>query len=178
MRKIIDLVLRLATAGAFVAFTGLGSVTSASAAPSIPDALQHIIDCAGWMFTDPARHAAECGPGHDYTGQFSNAWGLGTGAPPVVTTCPTIPQGVVYPGRASEPSLLLVQSSPCDCPTPNSFTGTPSEAGEFLSVDSCCLAAYKGSALDRMAGVLPVTCRKVEDGAYSLGELVSPDTLI
>ena len=29
-------------------------------------ALQHYVDCANWLISDPAKHAANCNPGHTF----------------------------------------------------------------------------------------------------------------
>jgi len=54
---------RLLAAGAFAA--ALVPQTPAHAA-SNADQVQHFIDCARWMLTDPDRHRAECAPGHEF----------------------------------------------------------------------------------------------------------------
>ena len=58
---------RLAGAASILTLTSFmaASPTHAATATSAADALQHFIDCAGWMISDPAKHAAECSPGHD-----------------------------------------------------------------------------------------------------------------
>ena len=62
MRSTIPLA-RLLAAGAFAA--ALVPQTPAHAA-SNADQVQHFIDCARWMLTDPDRHRAECAPGHEF----------------------------------------------------------------------------------------------------------------
>lgn len=57
-----DLV-RLAAAGVFISALAFQSPVQAA---SRVDQVQHFIDCLGWMFTDPARHAIECGPTHEF----------------------------------------------------------------------------------------------------------------
>lgn len=55
--------VRLAAAGVFVSI--LAYQAPAQAASDI-NQVEHFIDCLGLMFSDPARHATECGPGHEF----------------------------------------------------------------------------------------------------------------
>jgi hypothetical protein len=54
---------RLAAAGLLV--SALACQSPAQAAPHV-DQIQRFIDCLGWMFTDQARHTAECAPTHEF----------------------------------------------------------------------------------------------------------------
>jgi hypothetical protein len=67
MRNSLSNYLKLAViAGTFAA----GSLTVASPAQAgiysnFADAVQHYIECANWLVSDPAKHAQFCSPGHD-----------------------------------------------------------------------------------------------------------------
>jgi len=56
---------KLAGAASILTMTTLMAASPAHAATSTTESLQHFIDCAGWLFSDPAKHAQECSPGHD-----------------------------------------------------------------------------------------------------------------
>src|SRR5690348_4997665 len=67
MRHPASSTFRLAGAASILTLASLMAASSVQAAPaqSAADALQHFIDCAGWLISDPAQHAANCDPGHD-----------------------------------------------------------------------------------------------------------------
>ena len=81
MPKFVSPALRLA------ATLGVLAATVAVAAPDqsktqTGDQFDHIATCLGLMLTDSERHAAECGPGHEFTGQFSYGWIVESGGGP------------------------------------------------------------------------------------------------
>lgn len=69
MRHTGSKTFRLAGAASILTMTSLmaASPIQAASSPSIIDSIQHFVDCAGWLITDPARHAQECSPGHVVT---------------------------------------------------------------------------------------------------------------
>jgi hypothetical protein len=84
MRKLINYLV-LAAAGAL--FAALMAATPAQAAVHHSDpAAQtaHFIACFKLLGTP--EHAKECGPGHEFTGKFSNAWNSENYTPPATTT--------------------------------------------------------------------------------------------
>ena len=107
---------RLLAAGAFAA--AMVPQTPVYAAPNV-DQWQHILDCAGWMFSDPDRHRAECSPGHDFFLPGNNFSQTGiTGEPPPPPPpppeeiCPPIPSLYVGPGGSAR-LIPVVCPSPC-----------------------------------------------------------------
>jgi len=57
---------RLAGAASILTLTSFLAASPVHAATTTTaDALQHFIDCANWLVSDPAKHAANCNPGHD-----------------------------------------------------------------------------------------------------------------
>jgi hypothetical protein len=111
MRKIVSACLKLVLAAGFAITMGLSASSPATAFTG--DQWQHILDCAGWMFSDPARHAAECGPGHlgDITSD-SRGWGFSAPNPPAPpkVTCPVFASS---PAGLADPSAMLIQAV-CD----------------------------------------------------------------
>lgn len=75
---------------------------------------QHILDCLNWMINDPARHRAECSPGHEFfiPGNFFSSGGV-TGAPP--------PSSSEAPPSSSE-----------EPPPPSSSEESPPSSSEFV----------------------------------------------
>jgi len=67
MRHTALTTFRLAGAASILTLTGLmaASPVQAATTTSATDALQHFIECAGWLISDPAKHAQYCSPGHD-----------------------------------------------------------------------------------------------------------------
>lgn len=130
MSRFAQVLLRSVIAGVFALFMGL-SVTAPAAAQGTGN---HFMDCLGWMFSDPAKHAAECSPGHDWTGPFTHAWGYqGPKAPtPSCTPYPTLP--LSYAGSEYEPRLI--QAAYC-CPLASSFDGGQTNP-MLLQVITCC----------------------------------------
>jgi len=54
------------TALVMSAFAGTMFLAPAPAqAATTAEAVQHFIECANWLLTDPAKHAQFCSPGHD-----------------------------------------------------------------------------------------------------------------
>lgn len=53
---------------AAAALAGMAMAAGAAQAqrPTVPEQLQHYLECLDWMFSNPARHAKECAPGHVY----------------------------------------------------------------------------------------------------------------
>ena len=102
---------RLLAAGAFAA--AMVPQTPVYAAPH-PDQWQHILDCLNWMINDPARHRAECSPGHEFfiPGNFFSSGGV-TGAPP--------PSSSEAPPSSSE-----------EPPPPSSSEESPPSSSEFV----------------------------------------------
>jgi hypothetical protein len=41
------------------------ALSSPTQAATTAETMQHFIECANWMITDPAKHAQFCSPGHD-----------------------------------------------------------------------------------------------------------------
>jgi len=142
MRSITPLA-RLMAAGAFAA--AMVPQTPAYAAPNV-DQWQHILDCAGWMFSDPDKHRAECSPGHEFflPGNTFSQNGI-TGQPPAPPpppppppedNCYSIPS--VYTGEAR---LIPV----VDCC--NTVSWRSHELGAFggavIPVIACCPVSLK-----------------------------------
>ncbi len=78
--RIMSKTLQLAAAAGILAMSGLLAASPTQAATTdhtVSAALQHYIDCANWLVSDPAKHAEECGPGHTVFVSGST----GTGAP-------------------------------------------------------------------------------------------------
>ena len=124
---------RLLAAGAFAA--AMVPQTPVYAAPNV-DQWQHILDCAGWMFSDPDRHRAECSPGHDFFLPGNNFSQTGiTGEPPPPPPPPeeTCIVPSVYTGQARLIPVIFC------CPPLVSY-----QLNEFgaavIPVDSCCTA--------------------------------------
>jgi hypothetical protein len=83
------------------------------------------------MFSDPARHAAECGPGHlgNITSD-SRGWGFSAPnppAPPKVTCLPTSQQV-----GSTDASLLVVQVVEC-CDSCECFDSCDESSRLFIS---------------------------------------------
>jgi hypothetical protein len=101
---------RLAAAGL------LASALPAQAAPHA-DQIQHFIDCLGWMFTDQARHSAECAPTHEF---FLSDKDTGAGHPdpatiPTAQPADPVPTAPAAPtDSAPEPPL---PTDDCEVPT-------------------------------------------------------------
>lgn len=65
MRLTVSRASKLAGAASLLTLTGLIAASPAQAASTTSaSALQHFLDCANWLITDPAKHAANCDPGH------------------------------------------------------------------------------------------------------------------
>ena len=89
--RLISVFLRLAAIASFAAMAGLSSTVPASA-NSVTAQVQHYLLCLDLMFSNPARHARECGPGHEWPGNLSHDFQTSPSvAPPADTpsTCPT-----------------------------------------------------------------------------------------
>ncbi len=81
MRRTASTTFRLAGTASVLTLTSLmaaSPVHAAATSASITDTMQHFIECAGWLITDPAKHAKECDPGHTV---FANGTG-GDGSTP------------------------------------------------------------------------------------------------
>jgi len=66
MRHTALTTFRLAGAASALTLSGLMAASPVHAATaSTTDALQHFVECAGWLINDPAKHAQYCDPGHD-----------------------------------------------------------------------------------------------------------------
>ncbi|HVY50608.1 MAG TPA: hypothetical protein VHA07_03520 [Devosia sp.] len=74
-----------------------GPASSQTVTPGSTDQVQHFLDCFGVMISDPQVHAAECSPGHDWTGPFQQATGTEAAPPPPPSSsseeCPSIQDG-------------------------------------------------------------------------------------
>ena len=68
MRKSVSNIIRLAAISGAFAIGSLMATAPAQAGKysDVTAAVQHYIDCANWLITDPAKHAANCGPGHTF----------------------------------------------------------------------------------------------------------------
>ena len=133
---------RLLAAGAFAA--AMVPQTPVYAAPNV-DQWQHILDCAGWMFSDPDRHRAECSPGHDFFLPGNNFSQTGiTGEPP-----PPPPP-------------------PPTCITPSGYTGQ----ARLVPVTFCCPVSLRSHKLGAFGGaVIPViACCPPINNSYRIGE--------
>lgn len=86
MRISVSTTLKLAAAAGVLAIGSLAFAAPAQAAKySNPTAAaQHYADCARWLFSDPAQHAANCNPGHTFFVSSST----GYGNPAVSSPCP------------------------------------------------------------------------------------------
>ena len=81
MRHSASRASRFTGAASILTLAGLLAGSSAQAAtPSVTSQFQHFIDCAGWLFSDPAKHAQDCAPGH--TVFVSSSTGSGAVPPP------------------------------------------------------------------------------------------------
>ncbi len=167
--------LQLAAAVSFAALAGLAATAPAAAANSVPDQVQHYLDCLNLMLTNPAEHAKQCSPGHDWTGPFSNAYGWSSApAPSPSTECP--PHEHKYP-KFEKPTAFYLTGGKWDdeggddchhhhgCkPEPMSFEYGAADLGAGLvevSGRGCCdtyKSAYDQGGIDQ-GMVLEVGCR-------------------
>jgi len=139
---------RLLAAGAFAA--AMVPQTPVYAAPNV-DQWQHILDCAGWMFSDPDRHRAECSPGHDFFLPGNNFSQTGiTGEPPPPP--PPLPEENCY-----------------------SIPGAYAGQGRLIPVVGCCnTVSLRGSELGASRGALiqvqAIDCCPPINNSYRIGE--------
>jgi hypothetical protein len=98
-RLVAGVARTLAAATAVIGMGLLGSsgpASSQTVTPGSTDQVQHFLDCFGVMISDPDAHAANCSPGHEWTGPFQNATNYEAGqptSPPV--SCPPTEDDVV-----------------------------------------------------------------------------------
>ena len=83
MRFTTSNMLKVAAVAGLLAVGGLSAASPAHADAgkysTFAAALQHYLDCANWLLTDPAKHAQFCDPGHTV---FVSSGGFGS--PPVI----------------------------------------------------------------------------------------------
>jgi hypothetical protein len=96
-----------------------GSASSQTVTPGSTDQVQHFLDCFGVMINDPQVHAAECSPGHEWTGPFQYATNYQAGQSASTTeesSCP--PLDTVEDGSSVE--VFGDLDSEGGCPPDNS----------------------------------------------------------
>ncbi|RYE08823.1 MAG: hypothetical protein EOP22_11915 [Hyphomicrobiales bacterium] len=59
-------VFRLLLMAAGLAGLSFAATPAQADRPTVREQIQHYLECLDWMFNDPARHAIECAPGHEY----------------------------------------------------------------------------------------------------------------
>jgi len=63
MRKVSGLLKTVVVASAFAGSMIIAPAPAQAATPA--EAIQHFIECANWLVSDPAKHAQYCSPGLD-----------------------------------------------------------------------------------------------------------------
>ena len=152
MRKIGSAFLRFVVVASFATSMGLSSASPAAAFTG--DQIQHIIDCAGLMFTDPAQHAIQCGPGHEINSTDAKGANFESPPDPVPPKTCDFGQTTAFASAPHAPSLLLVQISTDCCPV--RFTPPAGGLAEVIPVfDPCCnLTAFRPDLGDGAEGSL------------------------
>lgn len=125
-------VFRLLLMAAGLAGLSFAATPAQADRPTVREQIQHYLECLDWMFNDPARHAIECAPGHEYFIPQDNGSGKSK------RDCPDyLPSAYVQVGRYD------------DCPPPPCYD----RVGYFgVTYDNCYEPCTEKSAFLRTGG--------------------------
>jgi hypothetical protein len=162
----------------FFVMASVVATPPAVAANSVSGQVQHYMDCLGWMFSDPAKHASDCSPGHAWPLGPVNTQGGGTAAP-IVPSTPTTDC------EAKPVAFILTHHSEGGCNNECAAAYTQSGLAapslllaHFGDCGSPCRSAFQTPQGSDIPEVIPVGCGGYCDNAFHPGSGTGDPSLV